>query len=169
MAGQNWIDYWYCLGPYVALSVDMEMPAINKHPPIETIVYTGSIFCKVTEPWPNTCQTPATVNDLKKDIKENIDRYEDILNHLVGVYAAKPTKYDIEMDELTKKLWSHCTEKKHTEGRSERSCSSYRGWNEQIRSQKEQRRQRTQRLRKKRKMCIKLRQAVKTTSRLSPG
>ena len=59
----------------------MEMPAINKHPLIETIVYTGSIFCKVTEP--NTCQTPATVNDLKKDVKENIDRFEDILNHLV--------------------------------------------------------------------------------------
>ena len=78
------------------------MQCANKHPLIETIVYTGSIFCKVTEPWPNTCQTPATVNDLKKDIKENIDRYEDILNHLVGVYAAKPTKYDIEMDELTK-------------------------------------------------------------------
>ena len=50
----------------------------------------------------NTCQTPATVNDLKKDMKENIDRYEDILTHLVRVYAAKPTKYDIEMDELTK-------------------------------------------------------------------
>ena len=33
-----------------ALSVQMEMPAINKHPLIETIVYTRSIFCKVTEP-----------------------------------------------------------------------------------------------------------------------
>ena len=102
MSGESWIDLWYFLGPYIALSVDMEMPAINKHPLIETIVYTGSIFCKVKEPWPNTCQTPATFSDLKKDIKENIDRYEDILNHLVGVSAAKPSKYDIEMDELTK-------------------------------------------------------------------
>ena len=102
MSGESWIDCWYFLGPFVALSIDMEMPAINKHLLIETILYTWSIFCKVTETWPNTCQTPATVNDLKKDIKENIARYEDILNHLVGVYAAKPTKYDIEMDELTK-------------------------------------------------------------------
>ena len=43
-----------------------------------------------------------TVKDLKKDIEENIDRYEDILTHLEGVYAAKPTKYGVEMDELTK-------------------------------------------------------------------
>ena len=102
MSGERWIDLWYFLGPYVAPRVDMEMPAINKHLLIETILYTWSIFCKVTETWPNTCQTPATVNDLKKDIKENIARYEDILTHLVGVYAAKPTKYDIAMDELTK-------------------------------------------------------------------
>ena len=34
----------------LTLSVDMEMPAKNKHPLIDTIVYTGSIFCKVTEP-----------------------------------------------------------------------------------------------------------------------
>ena len=89
----------------------MEMPAINKHPLIETIVYTGSIFCKVTEP--NTCKAPATVNDLKKDVKENIDIYEDILNHLVGVYAAKPTKYVIERDELTKTLKSLHREEAH--------------------------------------------------------
>ena len=34
-----------------------------------------------------------TVKDLKKDIKENIDKYEDIPTHLDGVNAAKPTKY----------------------------------------------------------------------------
>ena len=61
----------------------------------------------------NTCKTPATVNDLKKDMKENIDRYEDILTHLVRVYAAKPTKYDIEMDELTKTLKSLHREEAH--------------------------------------------------------
>jgi hypothetical protein len=50
MSGKSWIDLRHFLGPYVALSIDMEMSAINKHPLIETIVYTGSIFCKVTEP-----------------------------------------------------------------------------------------------------------------------
>ena len=40
------------------------------------------------------------VKDLKKDIEENIDRYEDILTHLEGVYAAKPTKFVVEIDEL---------------------------------------------------------------------
>ena len=43
-----------------------------------------------------------TVKDLKKDIKENIDKYEDILTYLDGVYAARPSKYAVEMDELTK-------------------------------------------------------------------
>ena len=41
-----------------------------------------------------------TVKDLKKDIEENIDRYEDIFTHLDGVYAAKPTKFAVEIDEL---------------------------------------------------------------------
>ena len=38
-----------------------------------------------------------------KDLKrENIVRYEDILTHLDGVYAAKPTKFAIKIDELAK-------------------------------------------------------------------
>ena len=32
------------------------------------------------------------VKDVKRDTEENIDRYEDILTYLDGVYAAKPTK-----------------------------------------------------------------------------
>ena len=47
-----------------ALRVQMEMLAINKHPLIETIVYTETIFCKVTEAWHNTCQTPAIEDKL---------------------------------------------------------------------------------------------------------
>ena len=41
-----------------------------------------------------------TVKDLKKDIEENFDRYEDILTHLDGVYAAMPTKFVVEIDDL---------------------------------------------------------------------
>ena len=40
------------------------------------------------------------VKDLKRDTEENIDRYEDILTHLEGVYAAKPTKFALEIEEL---------------------------------------------------------------------
>ena len=42
----------------------MEIFANNKHLLIETIVNTGCIFCKVTEPWHNTCQTPAIEDKL---------------------------------------------------------------------------------------------------------
>ena len=39
------------------------------------------------------------VKDLKRDTEENIDKYEDILTHLDGVYAAKPTKLAAEIEE----------------------------------------------------------------------
>ena len=54
-----------------------------------------------------------TVKDLKKNIEENIDRYEDTLTQLEGVYAAKPTKYGVEMDELTTTLKSLHREEAH--------------------------------------------------------
>ena len=42
------------------------------------------------------------VKDLKKDVEENIVKYEDILTYLEGVYSAKPDKFKAEITELTK-------------------------------------------------------------------
>ena len=41
------------------------------------------------------------VKDLKKDVEENIIKYEEILTHLEGVYSVKPDKYTEELRELT--------------------------------------------------------------------
>ena len=40
------------------------------------------------------------VKDLKRDTEENIDKYEDIIIHLDGVYAAKLTKLAAEIEKL---------------------------------------------------------------------
>ena len=42
------------------------------------------------------------LKDLKRDTEENIDRYEDILTYLDGVYTAKPTKLAAKIEELAK-------------------------------------------------------------------
>ena len=42
------------------------------------------------------------VKDLKKDVEENIVKYEDIITYLEGVYSAKPDKFKAEITELTK-------------------------------------------------------------------
>ena len=41
------------------------------------------------------------VKDLKKDVEENIIKYEEILTHLEGVYSVKPEKYVDQLKELT--------------------------------------------------------------------
>ena len=40
--------------------------------------------------------------DLKRDMEENIVKYEDILTYLDGVYSAKAEKYTEEIADLTK-------------------------------------------------------------------
>ena len=42
------------------------------------------------------------VKDLKKDVEDNIVKYEDILTYLEGVYSAKPEKFKKEITDLTK-------------------------------------------------------------------
>ena len=42
------------------------------------------------------------IKDLRKDVEENIVKYEEILTYLEGVYSAKAKKYATEMAELTK-------------------------------------------------------------------
>ena len=42
------------------------------------------------------------VKDLKKDVEENIVKYEDILTYLEGMYSARPDKFKTEITELTK-------------------------------------------------------------------
>ena len=39
---------------------------------------------------------------IKKDVEENIVKYEEILTHLEGLYSARVKKYPDEMKELTK-------------------------------------------------------------------
>ena len=41
------------------------------------------------------------VKDLKKDVEENIVKYEEILTHLEGVYSVKPDKFKEQLKELT--------------------------------------------------------------------
>ena len=40
------------------------------------------------------------MKELKRDTEDNIDRYEDTITHLDGVYSAKPAKKEDEMKEL---------------------------------------------------------------------
>ena len=42
------------------------------------------------------------IKDLKRDMVEDIVKYEDILTYLDGVYAAKAEKYAVEIAEMTK-------------------------------------------------------------------
>ena len=42
------------------------------------------------------------IKDLKRDMEENIVKYEDILTYLDGVYSAKAEKYTVEIADLTK-------------------------------------------------------------------
>ena len=42
------------------------------------------------------------IKDLKRDMVEDIVKYEDILTYLDGVYAAKAEKYTVEIAEITK-------------------------------------------------------------------
>ena len=42
------------------------------------------------------------IKDLRKDVEENIVKYEDILTYLEGVYSAKVKKYTTQITELTK-------------------------------------------------------------------
>ena len=42
------------------------------------------------------------IKDLKRDMEENIAKYEDILTYLDGVYSAKAKKYTVEIADLSK-------------------------------------------------------------------
>ena len=42
------------------------------------------------------------IKDLKRDMVDDIVKYEDILTYLNGVYAAKAEKYAVEIAEMTK-------------------------------------------------------------------
>ena len=44
------------------------------------------------------------IKDIKKDLEENIVKYEEILAHLEGLYSAKADKYQDEVKELTENL-----------------------------------------------------------------
>ena len=47
-------------------------------------------------------ETYQLVKDLKRDLEENIVKYEGILTYLEGVYSVKPEKFKAQITELTK-------------------------------------------------------------------
>ena len=53
------------------------------------------------------------VKDLKRDIEDIIDRYEDVITYLDSVYSAKPANRDKEMTEVADSF-SEFAERRHT-------------------------------------------------------
>ena len=63
------------------------------------------------------------VKDLKRDVKENIVKYEEILTYLEGVYSVKPEKFKAQITELTKNF--EVRQKVHCKDKRQRSSQSH--------------------------------------------
>ena len=68
-------------------------------------------------------ETYQLVKDLKRDLEENIVKYEGILTYLEGVYSVKPEKFKAQIIELTKNF--EVRQKVHCEDKRQRSSQSH--------------------------------------------